>query len=281
MVDHALIRLYVFRRIKNVTINSNNTSLPTFNNTNSYSYLDVLSSINSAIVFDSKANIEGFYGHLSKAFEFTRTNVEGLRGMFEGIEEKFKKSIMKWLRWWISNRSKANKWELTYGKLKRLAEFAPGEQLLSGDTFRDLLSTGNFTKPDEVGNLLDTFFGNQEGGAQHEETISIIKAWLNFAKRKHQANYWDKDPILNSIFFPAMCPNFCSNLDKDDCIELYGYIKEVNNIYIFQTFASKLLISFFTLTVKVQHRKFVFWQDNRVNNNKIHFFHLYYTQKHP
>ena len=185
--------------------------------------------INSAIVFDSNTDIEVFCGHLTKSFEFTRTNVEGLKGMFEGIEGKFKKSIMNWVRRWISNRSKSYQWDLTPYKFKRLAGFAPDDQLLSGETFRDLLNTGNFNKPDDVKYLLETFSGNQPEGAPHEEIISAIKTWLDFTKKKYQDHNWDRDPLLNSFFFPAMCPKLCGKLNEDDYTELHEYIKGVNN----------------------------------------------------
>lgn len=184
--------------------------------------------MNSAIIFTSKSDIATFCEDFVRIFEFTRTNVEELRQTFDGIEEIFKKRIMKCLSNWITTTLKSNnKWDFTYNKLKQLAEFASGELRLTEAQFKDILSTGNFNRPQEQ-EFLFSLFGNGTEGTPQEGTIFKVKAFLNIAKTKYQRNPgWDKDPILDSIFFPSLHPKLCDNLSEEDLNDIREHIKGV------------------------------------------------------
>lgn len=182
--------------------------------------------MNSAIIF-SDANITTFCKDFAGIFEFTRTNVEDLRQTFDNIEEIFKKRIMNYLTYWITTTSKSSKWELTYNKLKQLAEFASGELRLTEAQLKDIFDTGNFNRPQEQ-EFLFSLFGNGTGGTPQEGVMFQVRTFLDIAKTKYQRNPgWDKDPILDSIFFPSLHPKLCDNLSEENLNDIREHIKGV------------------------------------------------------
>ena len=205
-------------------------------------------------MFESIVTLTDFCGILDRCFEFSRKNVDGLRKALEGIGERFKKYIVRWTENWIQVSMRNSRWLVTADRLKRISEFAPGEITLPDEVFKELLSTKNFNKPEQAGVLLDAFFSRRSEEIPNEAKLIHIKTWLGEVKKK----YWDKDLILENIFFPMTCPKFFNVLTQENLNDIYEEIKRVttphlnnNNNNNKTCFNPRLLLFFFKLELDV------------------------------
>lgn len=183
-----------------------------------YRYKEPLKDITS-LIFKIKGSLS-FCDTNEMPFLIKKESVIDEKKPIYETRSEFRGSAVGWINEWIEN----NKRTLTYEDLKNIADFVPGEQVITTDIFDYPGHIGDARNLVTIGSLLDTSFSDPDR-IDKDNFVKIVKTMLKKVKEEHQ----EQNFIAKFMFFPIFCPKFIKG-HKDRLDVIYEYIKDVNKI---------------------------------------------------